>query len=172
MGRFKIFGNIQSNGGWERSGRSKKRLAIFFHKWIKFNFYLIWFKFLVNKTYIHDFPRFNHRGILLDTSRHYIHPSIIKVHLVSEICFFFSFDFGVKKYKGLYLYKEAMETNKMNVFHWHIVDDQSFPYQSETYPDLSSFGAFDPYNHVYTNADVKEIIEFARQRGIRVVFTN
>jgi len=102
-------------------------------------------EFLVNNTHIKDFPRFNHRGILLDTSRHYIDTSLIKIHL------------------------EAMEASKMNVFHWHIVDDPSFPYQSYTFPELSQKGAFSPYNHIYTSYDVKEIIEFARQRGIRVV---
>lgn len=100
---------------------------------------------LLNKTYILDFPRFNHRGLLLDTSRHYLDMSLLKVNL------------------------EAMEANKLNVFHWHIVDDTSFPYQSSTFPDLSDLGAFDPYTHIYTNADIAEVIEFARQRGIRVV---
>ena len=37
------------------------------------------------------------------------------------------------------------------------------------YPSKNIKGAFDPYNHIYTSSDVKEIIEFARQRGIRVV---
>ncbi|CAM4541404.1 hypothetical protein PO909_025914 [Leuciscus waleckii] len=99
----------------------------------------------INKTDISDFPRFAHRGILLDSSRHFLPLKVILANL------------------------EAMAMNKFNVFHWHIVDDPSFPYISRTFPELSQKGAYHPFTHVYTPSDVKMVIEFARMRGIRVI---
>ncbi|XP_047350044.1 beta-hexosaminidase subunit alpha-like [Vespa velutina] len=91
-----------------------------------------------------DTPKLRHRGILLDTSRHYLPVSDILLTL------------------------DAMSYNKLNVLHWHIVDDNSFPYQSFKYPDLSAKGAYHS-TMVYTSNDVQRIITYARLRGIRVI---
>ncbi|XP_032675965.1 beta-hexosaminidase subunit beta-like [Odontomachus brunneus] len=91
-----------------------------------------------------DQPRLPHRGLLLDTSRHYLPIS------------------------DLLLTLDAMSYNKLNVLHWHIVDDNSFPYQSTRYPDLSAKGAFH-HSMIYTPNDVQKVVDYARLRGIRVM---
>uniref|UniRef100_A0A914Z492 beta-N-acetylhexosaminidase n=1 Tax=Panagrolaimus superbus TaxID=310955 RepID=A0A914Z492_9BILA len=93
---------------------------------------------------ISDSPRFPHRGIMLDSSRHFLSVNIIKRQL------------------------DLMAQNKMNVFHWHLTDTEAFPYTSAKYPELSAKGAYTP-KHVYSIDQIKDIIEFARLRGIRVI---
>lgn len=103
------------------------------------------FQLAINdSTFIVDEPRFKYRGLMLDTARHYIPLPI------------------------LYRQIDAMAYNKLNTFHWHIVDDQSFPFESFVYPDLTENGKYSQY-HIYKQSDIKQLIEHARIRGIRVI---
>lgn len=93
---------------------------------------------------IKDFPRYKFRGFMLDTSRHFLSMRTLK-RLI-----------------------EAASWSKLNMFHWHVVDDPSFPYSSLTYPDMSRAGAYSQ-DHIYSQADVLEIILFAYKHAIIVV---
>ncbi|XP_039274796.2 beta-hexosaminidase subunit alpha-like isoform X1 [Styela clava] len=99
----------------------------------------------VNACAIEDFPRFQYRGLMLDTARHFIPTETILQTL------------------------EIMSYNKLNVLHWHITDHQSFPLEFKRFPEIARHGAFDNGKSVYREEDVKRIVEFARLRGIRVI---
>jgi hexosaminidase len=91
---------------------------------------------------ITDRPRFPWRGLLLDVSRHWQPSSAIKRTL------------------------NAMSVVKLNVFHWHLSDDQGFRVESRRFPRLHEMGSDGLY---YTQAEVREIVAYARDRGIRIL---
>ena len=91
-----------------------------------------------------DRPRFGYRGLMIDTSRRYLAVTAIKQAL------------------------DAMAYCKLNLLHWHMVDDQSFPVESTALPNLAGLGAFSPW-HTYSHADLREVVAYARARGIAVL---
>lgn len=93
---------------------------------------------------INDYPRYPHRGLMLDTARHFMSLDVI------------------------YTILDGLSFTKMNVFHWHITDSDSFPMQSLTHPNLTLFGAFSP-EEVYTQEDINNIVDYAITRGIRII---
>ncbi|KAF8567493.1 hypothetical protein P879_01148 [Paragonimus westermani] len=114
---------------------------------------------IIEAQHIDDKPRYLHRGFLIDTSRHYLdlqHIFQFVVCSAQPTCIIFS-------------NKDAMAMVKMNILHWHIVDETSFPYSSYTFPELARKGAYDPEAYVYTQDDVKRVLNYCRLRGIRVM---
>ena len=110
---------------------------------------------------IHDYPKFSWRGMHLDVCRH-----------------FFGVEF-IKKYIDL------LALYKMNVFHWHLTDDQGWRIEIKKYPELTRVGSWrsgtmvGPYSKqqydsiryggFYTQEEIKEIVAYAAQRHITVV---
>ncbi|HYL34473.1 MAG TPA: family 20 glycosylhydrolase [Bryobacteraceae bacterium] len=91
---------------------------------------------------IEDQPRFPWRGLLMDVARHWIPIEVVKRNL------------------------DAMAAVKLNVFHWHLSDDQGFRVESKLFPRLQRLGSD---GHYYTQQQVRDLIEYASDRGIRVV---
>jgi hexosaminidase len=91
---------------------------------------------------IQDQPRFPWRGLLIDIGRHYQPPEVLKRNL------------------------DAMAAVKLNVFHWHLTEDQGFRVESKKFPKLHLLGSDGLY---YTQDQVREIINYAADRGIRVM---
>lgn len=113
---------------------------------------------------IEDWPRFKWRGFLLDVSRHFFTKSEVETVL------------------------DAMALHKLNVFHWHLTDDQGWRIEIKKYPKLTQIGAWragvgfklDPksttnydaagrYGGFYTQDDIREVVKYAAARHIMVV---
>jgi hexosaminidase len=91
---------------------------------------------------IQDQPRFPWRGLLIDVGRHYEPLEVLKRNL------------------------DAMAAVKLNVFHWHLTEDQGFRVESKKLPKLHTLGSDGLF---YSQDQVREIIAYARDRGIRVM---
>lgn len=114
---------------------------------------------------VNDYPRFKWRGMHLDVSRHFFGPDMIKEYI------------------------DLMASYKINVFHWHLVDDQGWRIEIKKYPKLTEIGAWrvdntnlnwrerpqakegekPTYGGFYTQEQIKEIVKYASERNITIV---
>ncbi|MGN8035714.1 beta-N-acetylhexosaminidase [Chitinophaga sp. 22321] len=113
---------------------------------------------------ITDYPRFGWRGLMLDVSRHYFPKESVKKYI------------------------DQLAKYKMNVFHWHLTDDQGWRIEIKSLPELTSIGAWraprmglwwtrqpraknEPasYGGYYTQDDVKEIVKYAQERFVTII---
>lgn len=91
---------------------------------------------------IEDSPRFPWRGLLLDSARHFLPIPDIKRQI------------------------DGMAAAKLNVLHWHLTDDQGWRFTSKRYPKLTQLASDGLF---YTPEQMREIVRYAAERGIRVV---
>jgi hexosaminidase len=98
--------------------------------------------FAVAAAVIKDKPRFPWRGLMIDTGRHFMPVEVIKRNL------------------------DGMAAVKMNVFHWHLSENQGFRVESKRFPKLQEMGSDGLY---YTQEQVRDVVAYAHERGIRVV---
>jgi len=98
--------------------------------------------FAVPAIAIQDKPRFPWRGLMIDVGRHFIPLDVLKRNL------------------------DGMAAVKLNVFHWHLSENQGFRIESKKFPKLQEMGSDGLY---YTQNEVRNLIAYARDRGIRVV---
>jgi hexosaminidase len=99
-------------------------------------------RYAIPAVTIRDTPRFPWRGLMVDSGRHFQPVAVIERTL------------------------DGMAAVKLNVFHWHLTEDQGFRIESEIYPKLTAKGSDGLF---YTQQDAKHIVAYARARGIRVV---
>jgi hexosaminidase len=91
---------------------------------------------------INDKPRFPWRGLMIDSARHFIPLDVLRRNI------------------------DGLEAVKMNVLHWHLSENQGFRVESKKYPKLHEAGSDGLF---YTQEEIHDLIEYARDRGIRVV---
>ena len=102
-------------------------------------------------SFIHDYPAFNWRGLHLDVSRHFFNVNEIKFIL------------------------DRMAELKLNIFHWHLTDDQGWRIESKVYPLLNEISAKrieedgNVHHAFYTHDEIKDIVSYAERLMITVV---
>jgi hexosaminidase len=110
---------------------------------------------------IKDFPRFPYRGMHLDVGRHFFPISFIKKYI------------------------DYLAAYKFNTFHWHLTEDQGWRIEIKKYPELINIGSKrngtiigrypgkgsdnKPYGGFYTQAEIKEVVQYAKERYIDVI---
>ncbi len=105
---------------------------------------------------IEDEPAFPYRGFMIDSARHMQTIDEIKAYIT------------------------AAASYKMNVFHWHLCDDQGFRIESEKYPELNKIGSYrkchgfkskvmEPYGGYYTKDEIRDVIAFCKEKFIEVI---
>jgi hexosaminidase len=117
----------------------------------------------VNASIINDHPKFAYRGMHLDVSRHFFDVAFIKKYI------------------------DYLAFHKMNIFHWHLTDDQGWRIEIKKYPELTTIGSvrtetlvghfrdtpavYDkiPHKGFYTQTQIKDVVQYAAERGINVI---
>lgn len=109
---------------------------------------------------ITDYPRFQHRGMMLDVSRHFFPVEFVKRYI------------------------DILALHNINKFHWHLTDDQGWRIEIKKYPKLTEIGSqreetvigrnsgeFDgkPYGGFYTQDEIRDIVDYAQKRYITVI---
>ncbi|QXV66278.1 family 20 glycosylhydrolase [Mucilaginibacter sp. 21P] len=121
-------------------------------------------KWMVPAVDITDYPRFNWRGLMLDVSRHFFTK------------------------KEVMSYIDNMAKYKLNLFHWHLTDDEGWRVEIKSYPKLTTvgaynikregeFGNFQPprpneprnYGGFYTQDDIREVVKYAQDRFVNIL---
>lgn len=109
-----------------------------------------------------DWPRFKYRGMHLDTARHFMPVEFVKKYI------------------------DLMAQFKFNYFHWHLTDDQGWRIEIKKYPRLTEIGSTrpetvkernlspyigdgTPHGGFYTQAQIREVVEYARKRYVTVI---
>ncbi len=109
---------------------------------------------------ISDEPRFGYRGVSLDVARHFQPVEFIKKYI------------------------DLLALHNINIFHWHLTDDQGWRIEIESFPRLTEVGStrnetvigrnsgeYDgtPHGGYYTKEELKEVVEYAKERYITII---
>ncbi|MCK9413744.1 MAG: family 20 glycosylhydrolase [Prolixibacteraceae bacterium] len=99
---------------------------------------------------ITDYPRFGWRGLMLDVSRHFFTKQEVKEFI------------------------DQMARYKLNLFHWHLTDDNGWRLEIKAFPKLTEKGAWriegtGLYGGFYTQEDIKEVVQYARDRYVNIL---